>query len=70
MTKYGIIIYTEVVLIVKLITRKASSEARQRADRIIRDVHKQLGKKYSFFVGLLDHKLADVLFKIRMGSTI
>lgn len=70
MTKYGIIIYTEVVLIVKLITRKASSEARQRADRIIRDVHKQLGKEYRFFVGLLDHKLADVLFKIRMGSTI
>ena len=49
MTKYGIIIYTEVVLIVKLITRKASSEARQRADRIIRDVHKLLGKEYRFF---------------------
>lgn len=49
MTKYGIIIYTEVVLIVKLITRKASSEARQRADRIIRDVHKLLGKEYIFF---------------------
>ena len=46
---YGIIIYTEVVLIVKLITRKASSEARQRADRIIRDVHKLLGKEYRFF---------------------
>ena len=70
MTKYGIIIYTEVVLIVKLITRKASSEARQRADRMIRDVHKLLGKEYRFFAGLLDHKLADVLFKIRMGSTI
>ncbi len=49
LTKYGIIIYTEVVLIVKLITRKASSEARQRADRIIRDVHKLLGKEYRFF---------------------
>ena len=49
MTKYGIITYTEVVLIVKLITRKASSEARQRADRIIRDVHKLLGKEYRFF---------------------
>ena len=49
MTEYGIIIYTEVVLIVKLITRKASSEARQRADRIIRDVHKLLGKEYRFF---------------------
>ena len=49
MTKYCIIIYTEVVLIVKLITRKASSEARQRADRIIRDVHKLLGKEYRFF---------------------
>lgn len=70
MTKYGIIIYTEVILIVKLITRKASSEARQRADRIIRDVHKLLGKEYRFFADLLDHKLADVLFKIRMGSTI
>lgn len=70
MTKYGITIYTEVVLIVKLITRKASSEARQRADRMIRDVHKLLGKEYRFFAGLLDHKLADVLFKIRMGSTI
>ncbi len=34
---------------VKLITRKASSEARQRADKIIRDVHKKLGKEYKFF---------------------
>ena len=33
----------------KLITRKASSEARQRADRIICDVHKLLGKEYIFF---------------------
>ena len=37
------------VLIVKLVTRKASSEARQRADKIIRDVHKKLGKEYKFF---------------------
>ena len=70
MTKYGIIIYTEVVLIVKLITRKASSEARQRADRIIHDVHKQLGKEYRFFAGLLDHKLADVLFRIKTENMI
>lgn len=34
---------------VKLVTKKASSEARQRADRIIRDVHKLLGKEYRFF---------------------
>ena len=27
-------------------------------------------KNTGFFAGLLDHKLADVLFKIRMGSTI
>ena len=33
----------------KLVTRKASSEARQRADKIIRDVHKKLGKEYKFF---------------------
>lgn len=34
---------------VKLVTKKASSEARQRADKIIRDVHKKLGKEYKFF---------------------
>ena len=33
---------------VKLVTKKASSEARQRADKIIRDVHKKLGKEYKF----------------------
>ena len=48
MTDYGII-NKEVVLMVKLVTKKASSEARQRADRIIRDVHKLLGKEYRFF---------------------
>ena len=35
---------------VKLVTKKASSEARQRADRIIRDIHKLLGKEYRFFL--------------------
>lgn len=35
---------------VKLITKKSSSEARQRADKLIRDVHKLLGKEYIFFV--------------------
>lgn len=44
-----ICVYRGVVLIVKLVTRKASSEARQRADKIIRDVHKKLGKEYKFF---------------------
>ena len=34
---------------VKLITKKSSSEARQRADKLIRDVHKLLGKEYIFF---------------------
>lgn len=34
---------------VKLITKKASSEARRRADKIIRDIHKLLGKEYIFF---------------------
>lgn len=34
---------------IKLITRKNSSEARQRADKIIHDVHKKLGKEYVFF---------------------
>lgn len=34
---------------VKLVTKKASSEARQRADRIIHDVRKLLGKEYIFF---------------------
>lgn len=34
---------------VKLVTKKASSEARQRADKIIRDVHKLLKKEYKFF---------------------
>ncbi len=34
---------------IKLVTKKASSEARQRADKIIRDVHKKLGKEYKFF---------------------
>ena len=48
LTKYGII-NREVVLMVKLVTKKASSEARQRADKIIRDVHKKLGKEYKFF---------------------
>ena len=33
----------------KLVTKKASSEARQRADRIIHDVRKLLGKEYIFF---------------------
>lgn len=37
------------VLMVKLVTKNASSEARQRADKIIRDVHKLLGKTYKFF---------------------
>ena len=41
--------YIGAVLMVKLVTRKASSEARQRADKIIRDVHKKLGKEYKFF---------------------
>ena len=36
-------------LMVKLITKKSSSEARQRADKLIRDVHKLLGKEYIFF---------------------
>lgn len=35
---------------VKLVTKKASSEARQRADRIIHDVRKMLGKEYIFFL--------------------
>lgn len=48
MTKYGII-NKEVVLMVKLVTKKASSEARQRADRIIHDVRKRLEKEYIFF---------------------
>lgn len=48
LTKHGII-NKEVVLMVKLVTKKASSEARQRADKIIRDVHKKLGKEYKFF---------------------
>ena len=34
---------------VKIVTKKASSEARQRADRIIHDVRKLLGKEYIFF---------------------
>ena len=48
LTKYGII-NKEVVLMVKLVTKKASSEARQRADRIIHDVRKLLEKEYKFF---------------------
>lgn len=34
---------------VKLVTKKASSEARQRAHKIINDVHKKLKKEYVFF---------------------
>ena len=35
---------------VKLVTKKASSEARQRADRIIHDVRKLLEKEYRNYV--------------------
>ena len=41
MTKYGII-NKEVVLMVKLVTKKASSEARQRADTASRERKKMI----------------------------
>lgn len=55
---------------VKLVTKKASSEARQRADKIIRDVHKKLGKEYKFFVARLVLKHVDVLFRIKTENMI
>lgn len=55
---------------VKLVTKKASSEARQRADRIIHDVRKLLEKEYIFFVARLVLKHVDVLFRIKTENMI